>query len=350
MPLQSVDSPVGSPRLSTDCDIVIVGNDGGTNVGASFLSAAKQSRECVRFCDARTASAGPRALRAVAWHLGGHRPPRLSRFSADVARVCRTYKPRVLLTTGLAPVSAHDLAEIGALGVRRVNYLTDDPWNPAFSANWFFKALPNYDRVLSVRRANIHDLRSLGCRRVDYLPFAYDDGLFGSDAPATAEQAHFDTVFAGGADRDRIPFIKTLLESGLRVALVGDYWDRFAETRGRGLGHLPPIELREVTRRSKTAICLVRRANRDGHVMRSFEIPAIGTCMLAEDTSEHRDLFGNEGEAVLYFQTPREMIRKLNWVLSNDQKRNRMACSANAAVRGGANTYADRLRTILDCS
>jgi spore maturation protein CgeB len=247
-------------------------------------------------------------------------------------------------------VSAGDLLEIGALGVRRVNYLTDDPWNSAFSAKWFFKALPNYDQVFSVRRANLDDLRGLGCRRVEYLPFAYDDGLFGSGPPGAAEQAEFDTVFAGGADRDRVPYIKALLESGLRVALVGDYWDRFVETRGRSLGHLGPGELRNVTRRSKTAICLVRRANRDGHVMRSFEIPAIGTCMLAEDTAEHRELFGNEGEAVLYFQTVSEMIEKLNWLLANDQERYRMARTAHAIVRGGAHTYADRLRTMLDCS
>jgi spore maturation protein CgeB len=241
------------------------------------------------------------------------------------------------------------LAEIGALGVRRINYLTDDPWNSAFSAKWFFKALPNYDQVFSVRRANIDDLRRLGCRSVEYLPFAYDDGLFGPDAPGVAAHIEFDTVFVGGADRDRVPYIKALLESGLRVALAGNYWDRYAETRGHSLGHLGPGQLREVTRRSKTAICLVRRANRDGHVMRSFEIPAIGTCMLAEDTAEHRDLFGNEGQAVLYFQTASEMIEKLNWLLSNDQERNRMAGAAHAAVRGGTHTYADRLRTMLDC-
>ena len=52
---------------------------------------------------------------------------------------------------------------------------------------------------------------------------------------------------------------------------------------------------------AKVNLCLVRRAKRDGHVMRSFEIAAVGGCMLAQDTDEHREIFGPEGEAVRLF-------------------------------------------------
>jgi hypothetical protein len=48
--------------------------------------------------------------------------------------------------------------------------------------------------------------------------------------------------------------------------------------------------------------CPVRRASRDGHIMRSFEIAAVGGCMLAQDIDEHREIFGSEGEAVVYFR------------------------------------------------
>ena len=84
--------------------------------------------------------------------------------------------------------------------------------------------------------------------------------------------------------------------------------------------------------------------------MRSFEIPAIGTSMLAEDTSEHRALFGREGDAVLYFGTIPEMTDKLNWLLENETERTMMARRAREIVTMGGHTYADRLRTILDLS
>ena len=239
MPLQSADSRLESPRSSIDRGVVIVGNDGGTNVGSSFREAAGRSHQCVQFCDARTASAGPRVFRAMAWRLGGHRPPRLANFSAEVARVCRAYRPNVLLATGIAPVTAHALAEIGAMGIRRINYLTDDPWNPAFSSKWFFQALPNYDQVFTVRRANLEDLRRLGCPTVDYLPFAHDAQLFGCGAPGRRWPNGIRRCFRRRRRSDRVPFIKALLETGLRVALgaitgiatrkrvaaVSDTWD-----------------------------------------------------------------------------------------------------------------------------
>jgi hypothetical protein len=36
--------------------------------------------------------------------------------------------------------------------------------------------------------------------------------------------------------------------------------------------------------------------------MRSFEIAAVGGCMLARDIDEHREIFGSEGEAAVYFR------------------------------------------------
>jgi spore maturation protein CgeB len=368
MPSPSVESAsrtkssAPAPENPINARLVIVGNAGGTNIGDSFLRAAQKLDRDARFCDALSASAAPRILRSLSWRLLGHRPPHLNRFSTQVLDVCRTERPQVLLTTGLAPVVARHLAQIGEMGIHRVNYLTDDPWNRSFSSRWFFQAVPHYDRVFSVRRANLDDLRARGCKRVDYLPFAFDDELFGPDpsendsfepdsfenAPFEADpQVDFDTIFAGGADRDRVPYAKALLETGLRVALVGEFWNRFPDTKGRNLGQLAPDALKSITRRSKTAICLVRRANRDGLVMRSFEVPAMGTFMLTEDTEEHREIFGREGEAVMYFKAIPDMIEKLKRVLANDSERLRMARAAQDLVIRGSHTYRDRLKTIL---
>ncbi|MDQ6678345.1 MAG: glycosyltransferase [Acidobacteriota bacterium] len=163
------------------------------------------------------------------------------------------------------------------------------------------------------------------------------------------EQERFDSdvFFAGGADADRIPYIAALRKAGLRVALYGSYWDRFRETRGMSGGQLDPKELCRRLAASKVALCLVRRANRDGHSMRSFEVPAAGGCMLAEDTAEHREVFGGDGEAVTYFSTPREMLDRANWLVSHGAEREHLAQNAHNLVRNGRHTYADRLRTIL---
>jgi hypothetical protein len=82
--------------------------------------------------------------------------------------------------------------------------------------------------------------------------------------------------------------MREFMPHGSPVLLAGAYWDRYPAFRAYALG----IK-RALTAAAKVNLCLVRRANRDGHVMRSFEIAAIGGCMLAQDTDEHRDIFGS---------------------------------------------------------
>ena len=70
--------------------------------------------------------------------------------------------------------------------------------------------------------------------------------------------------------------------------------------------------------------------------------------MLTEDTPEHKEIFGLEGEAVSYFRTIPEMIRKLRWLLEHADERRRLADGARRRIVYGGNTYADRLSAMLD--
>ena len=292
----------------------------------------------------------PALVRRFNWRVRGRRPTRLLRFGRDLVRTIAEQKPVTLLTIGTAPIDAQTLDKIGKLGVCRINYLTDDPWNPRHRARWFLNALPAYDHVFSPRRSNLDDLIHLGCPRVTYLPFAYDEELFYSDPESPKAVASYsapDVVFAGGADQDRVPYIGALIQAGISIALYGDYWRRFAETRGYSLGHADPQTLRKAICRAKVALCLVRRSNRDGHSMRTFEVPAIGACMLVEDTEEHREIFGEEKNAVLYFSRVDEMIEKTRWLLQHDKERGRLARAAHELIVRNRNTYCDRLQAIL---
>lgn len=202
----------------------------------------------------------------------------------------------------------------------------------------------------SPRRANINNLRQVGCPHVQYLPFGFDEELFYSDTSITPEekcQYDCDVIFVGGADSDRRPWINALIRTGVKVHLYGAYWERYPETKSSLRGYANPRTLRLATRTAKVALCLVRKSNRDGHVMRSFEIPAIGSCMLSEDTQEHRDIFGDDGEAVVYFKTIPEMLEKVQWLLNHDTERNCLARKAHLLITQGKHTYKERLKTML---
>jgi len=227
-----------------------------------------------------------------------------------------------------------------------VNYSTDDPFNKARPAPWFLSALPGYDIIFTPRRANLDDFKIHGCARVEYLPFGYDPDLFYLPTEPMMEQMASDLFFAGAADRGRLPFIAAALKAGLKVRLHGIYWDRHAETRGVSLGQADIPTLRRAIQACRVALCVVRHENRDGNSMRTFEVPAVGACMVAEDTEDHREIFGGEGECVLYFKTPEEMVRKTKWLLAEDAERERLKRQAHEGIVRGQNTYGDRLLAI----
>jgi spore maturation protein CgeB len=332
--------------------LVMVGNPGEVHVGAHLYQAASQLGYTVKFCDSGRAFEGSNWWwRKANWHLRFHRPARLMEFGRLLARDCRDFSAHCLLSTGIAPIDETALQGIGRLGVRRINFLTDDPWNQAHYASWFMKALPHYDQVFSPRRANLEDLHRVGCRNVSYLPFAYAAGAHFSDPPLAAEEHRrlaADVIFAGGADRDRLPWIKALIDAGFSLALYGGYWDRERYTKRYSRGIVGAREIRRAVGAAKVALCLVRRANRDGHAMRTFELAAMEACILAEDTAEHREILGDNGEGALYFRSCPEMVEKTHWLLEHGAERRRLAVSARNRLLAGRNTYADRLVSMLE--
>jgi spore maturation protein CgeB len=326
--------------------LALLGTSGGTHIGGSFArGATKLGLKSIWF-DADKALAASRLLRSLSWHLADRRPLHLRRFEQELVAVCAYAKPAILIATGMAPLTEYALRALRRLDVVSVNYSTDDPWNPAVRSNWHLRALPFYDLVFSPRRSNLDDFRRLGCVKVHYLPFGYDESLFAS-AANSSDTSVYDILFVGGADADRAAFLTEFMRYGLPVAVAGGYWERYPGFRANALGTKPPEVIRALTAAAKVNLCLVRRGNRDGHVMRSFEIAAAGGCMLAQDTDEHREIFGPEGEAVGYFRDAKEAAQRARALLCDLPGRERLATRLHRCIAGGAHTYADRLATML---
>jgi spore maturation protein CgeB len=89
-------------------------------------------------------------VKKINWYLNGRYPTKLNYFSEKVVDTCLQLNSKYLLTTGISPVNEHSLKKVKILGVKCINFLTDDPWNPSHYAPWFFKALPHYDIYLGL--------------------------------------------------------------------------------------------------------------------------------------------------------------------------------------------------------
>ena len=326
--------------------LFIVGAAGGTHVGGSLFRGANELGIHAEFIDTAPAFSGPRLLRTLLWRMLDRRPTRLGSFSSSVQQLVRSDAQQcILISTGQAPISAETIRSLRIAGVTTANFSTDDPWNSVHKSRRHLESLREYDVIFSPRTANFDDFQRLGVRHFVYVPFAYDPSLFSTVRTVSAPQS--DVLFVGGADDDRRQFFETLIASSIAPALVGGYWDRYAETRRFGLGQKTPEQLAALTLAAKVNLCLVRRANRDGHVMRSFEIPSIGGFMISEDTPDHRRMFGDDRERVLYFRDVKQAIDGIQWAFANPDQRQLMAKRLHAHIVNGSNTYADRLREMI---
>ncbi len=326
--------------------VLIAGAGGGSNIGGSLWRGAQHVGIEAVLCDSNEAWSIGTIRQSLAWRLRGRRPLRFRTFNKRVMQACSEFRPAIVLVTGRAGVAKGTLRSCREAGIRTVNFLTDDPFNPRMHSPWFMKTLCLYDVLFTPRRSNIADLRAYGCANVEYLRFGYDPELFYRSS-CNRNDEKSDLFFAGHVEDNRFSYISAAIKEGFDLRLHGKGWERYAVTRPNSRGEADIATIREEARQCKVALCLVRHENRDGHSMRTFELPATGACMLVEDTEEHREIFGNDGDRVAYFSSPTEMIGKTKSLLRAPAERTRMRNAVYNWIVNGQNTYADRLREIL---
>lgn len=330
--------------------LLIVGNPLEYHVGGHLLAAARSLGWEAEVADLRDSKSRNPWINRVYHHWLGKRPARLKPFGREVVKRCREFRPDFVITSGLAPLSVEAMREIRAMNIRLVNFLTDDPWNPANAAAFFWDCLREYDLIANPRRANLEQLRSHGCRLVEYLPFGYNpDYHFIEQDPTPEEEARFgcEVAILGGADADRVPLARALAAAKMDLALYGGYWDKYPDLTPFYRGHVFGRELRLAVRLAKCHVCMGRKANRDGHAMRSTEFPAMGACLLAEETEEHHAMYGPSGETVLYWQDQESLVEQARTLLGDLALAGRLRAAVyQRMVLEGSHSYADRLSAI----
>ncbi|HKX18683.1 MAG TPA: glycosyltransferase [bacterium] len=286
----------------------------------------------------------------IAYRMLGRRPLTSFAFNRLLHVEADRFRPEIVLAVKSPFVTPATLRRIKAgTGAILVNYATDDPFNPANATPDLRHGIPIYDVYACTKRAIMEDVRRAGCRTVIYTMFGYKPSVHFPERPATNDEARrfrSDVVVVGGADPDRLRELEPLLAArDVTLALYGGYWSRDRRFAPYARGFAVGRDYRLALGGARIALCLVRRANRDGHAMRSFEIPACGAFMLAERTAEHLALFREDEEAA-FFGSPDEMLDKVRYYLAHDDVRRRIAEAGHVRVTTGGHTYLDRLREI----
>jgi spore maturation protein CgeB len=239
-------------------------------------------------------------------------------------------------------------------GAILVNWATDDPFNRADNSRELLKSIPLYDLYVCTKQDIMNDVRRAGCANVVYVRFGYKPEVHFPEAPLTeAERERFacDVMFVGGCDDYRVEYFESLIRSmpEVKLRLYGMYWERARALKQYARGFALARDYRLAVGGAKIAANLVRRANRDDHVMRTFEIPACGGFMLTEKSATHDELFCADDEAV-FFDSPADFVAKVRSYLGRDEDRSRIAAAGHRRITQGRHSYGDRLAEIIEAA
>jgi spore maturation protein CgeB len=314
--------------------------------------AARRGWEWTVLDEGRHLASDTRLPARVAHRLARRRPG-YRRFNRAFVRVARELRPDLVLVVKGAYLAPETLDAVKRMsGAVLANYATDDPFNPRASTAELVATIPLYDLYVCTKKAIMDDVSRAGAGSVSYLPFAYKPAVHFPEAPASLperERFEADVAFIGGADDDRARYLETLIDRlpDVRLALWGGFWRRHRRLGPYWRGIARGREYRLAISGAAVVVNLVRRANRDGHVMRTFEIPACGGCVLTERTAEHEHLFSQDVET-RFFGAPEELVHHVERLLACPSNRLSLAERARDWAVSGRHTYADRLSDLVD--
>jgi spore maturation protein CgeB len=267
------------------------------------------------------------------------------RLNARLVKRARLVSPDLVLVFKGLHVTSETVDRIRRIGAAAFCFNPDNPFNPSVTStsDQLRDAMPAWDCYFTWGRFLVDRLHSVGARRVEYLPFAWDPERHPHREPAAPPR--YGTCFVGNYSRHRERWLSAIAD--LNLAVWGPGWaqaDRSLRHCIRG-GTLSGEPFSLVTSQSTVALNVIDPWNLPGHNMRTFEIPGCGGLQLATASAETAELFRAE-EEILFFRTQSELREKVLEVTSSGELARSIADAGHALAR--SHTFDVRARRILD--
>lgn len=236
-------------------------------------------------------------------------------------------------------------------GTVLVCYSLDDMMNPGNQSRYYLGNLPLYDVHFTTKTYNVEELLGCGARRVEMTGNAYSPRIHRPMAVSEDDRRRFgaEVSFVGGYEYDRAQTLNFLAHSGVPVRVWGNNWHKFKKPhRALQLEKRPAYgdDYGKVVCASKILLGFLRKVNRDVETTRTMEIPAFGAFLLAERTEAQSVLFA-EGVEAEYFGDEGELLGKIRYFLSNDEKRLAIAAAGRQRCLMSGYSYNDRMEELL---
>lgn len=274
----------------------------------------------------------------------------------DLLRTCVREQPDLIFILRGTHVWPRTLMKIKETTNAKIfGYHNDDPFSKSankFRYRYFIKCLQFYDHIFSYRLKNIADYKNLGFTSTSILRSYYiADRNY--PIPEMKGTGSFDVVFVGHFENDgRDELFFNLIKDGIKLRIFGPEWQRSKHYLyfKKEMGDITPAidNYNEVLNKARVAIVLYSKLNQDTYTRRCFEIPATKTAMLCEFSEDMSQNLFKEGFEALYFRDYMELYKKILFLLSSIDDRNRIANAAYDKLHTSGHEIKDRCNQILD--
>jgi spore maturation protein CgeB len=265
-------------------------------------------------------------------------------------KVC-SFQPDLLLVVSgnlVTPTALQSIRE--KTRATLFHYYGEDFFNPLNIKNTLRRSIHCYDHLFTTKTFNVPELTALGLANVSFIPCGYIPGChFPVTVTAEDRQCYgSDLSFVGTFEKQRARTLAQLGQFDLKI--WGSDWHK----AGKKLGLQKAIQSRaiycegmsRVLNASLVNLAFLRKANRDRHDQRTFEIPACGGFSLSERTDEVLSFF-EEGKEIECFESVEELKDKAAYYIAHDAQRQMIAAAGLARVCRSAYSYTDHIQTIL---
>lgn len=257
--------------------------------------------------------------------------------SDNVAELTRKHKPDFVLVLNGVVLPLDQIKEIRNQGIKTAVWFTDDP----YYTDWTVEIAPQYDVVFTLEISCVTLYRSLGCKKVYYLPFAVDPEQY---HPKAVTGKHLsDVCFLGTAYWNRVEIIDKISPylTDISVAIAGWWWDRLKnysmlESSIQLGAWMTPQETSDYYNCAKIVLNIHRMADDDtinhngrktpAHSInpRTFEINGCASLQIVDSREELAKHY-IPGKEIITYNSPEQLLERIQYFLEHEEERREIA-------------------------
>ena len=237
-------------------------------------------------------------------------------------------------------------------------YHNDDPFRKErmrrLKNHRYLRTIGLADVTYVYRTVNVDEAKQWGARKVKLLMSHYDSRCDVVSLPARGlHKPNSRVVFVGHHEPDgRIDCLDELFRNGTDLHIYGDEkWHEVFASKGWPQDHCHGKvfgnDYRQTVAGAAIALAFFSTDNRDDYTRRCFEIPVMGTLLMAPRTPSTEALFDNGSEAAL-FSDKEELASLVGYYNQHPEQRDAIALKAYRQMLAKGHSETARAQMVID--